>query len=333
MPAPKAAASRQSPATTSTFRRARHSRASRRPNAARPGAPSWRNTTPHKPRGNRATTALGSGNRAASVNSHSTGKRGTGKPRAPKIFVCRVLTARAQATSLSSMTDPIATTESSYTHVPSNLRAVQARIAAAAQAAGRPPGAVTLVAVSKMHPAAAVVAALAAGQVHFGENRVQEAAGKFPPLRDAHPAMLLHIIGGLQTNKARDAVRLADVIETLDRPRLVNALADAIQAEGRTPRLLVQINVGDEPQKSGIPRADADAFIAASQRRFGAALAGLMCIPPAEGDPAPHFAWLAARALSHGLPIVSMGMSGDFETAITHGATHVRVGTAIFGAR
>jgi pyridoxal phosphate enzyme (YggS family) len=231
------------------------------------------------------------------------------------------------------MTDLIAPAEPTYNHVPGNLRAVQARVAAAAQAAGRAPDAVTLVAVSKTHPAAAVLAALAEGQQHFGENRVQEAAGKFPPLRDSHPAMRLHIIGGLQTNKAREAVRLADVIETLDRPRLANAIADAIQAEGRAPLLLVQINVGDEPQKSGIPRAEADAFIVESQRRFGAALAGLMCIPPAEGDPAPHFAWLAARAATHGLAIVSMGMSGDFETAIAHGATHVRVGTAIFGAR
>ncbi len=235
------------------------------------------------------------------------------------------------------MTDPIAPAESptepSYSHVPANLRAVQARIAAAAQAAGRAADAVTLVAVSKTHPAPAVLAALAASQRHFGENRVQEAAGKFPSLRLAHPGLRLHLIGGLQTNKAREAVRLADVVETLDRPRLADAIADAIQAEGRTPLLLVQINVGDEPQKSGIPRADADAFITASQRRFGAALAGLMCIPPAEGDPAPHFAWLAARAAMHGLAIVSMGMSGDFETAIAHGATHVRVGTAIFGAR
>jgi pyridoxal phosphate enzyme (YggS family) len=231
------------------------------------------------------------------------------------------------------MTDPIATTQSSYTHVPANLRAIQARIAAAARSAGRPPDAVTLVVVSKTHPAPAVLAALGVGQLHFGENRVQEAAGKFPPLRGAHPTLRLHVIGGLQTNKARDAVRLADVIETLDRPRLADAIADAIQAEGRTPQLLVQINVGDEAQKSGIPRADADAFITANQRRFGAALAGLMCIPPADGDPAPHFAWLAACAAAHGLPIVSMGMSADFETAIAHGATHVRVGTAIFGTR
>jgi len=222
---------------------------------------------------------------------------------------------------------------SSYSHVAAGLSAVRARIAAAASRAGRPPDAVRLVAVSKTHPAEAVLAAIAAGQALFGENRVQEAAAKFPALRTAHPGLRLHLLGGLQTNKARDAVRLADVIEVLDRPRLADAIADAIQKEGRTLDLLVQVNVGDEPQKAGIPTTEADAFIAACQARFGAALTGLMCIPPAEGDPAPHFAWLAACAARHGLNVLSMGMSGDFETAIAHGATHVRVGTAIFGHR
>ena len=220
-----------------------------------------------------------------------------------------------------------------YSHVPAGLRDIRARIAAACAQAARPADAVQLVAVSKMHPPEAVIAALGAGQMLFGENRVQEAAGKFPALRASHPAMRLHIIGGLQTNKARDAVRVADAIESLDRPRLADAIADAIQHEGRTPSLFVQVNVGDEPQKAGIPTAEADAFITACQARFGAALVGLMCIPPAEGDPAPHFAWLAACARRHGLAGLSMGMSGDFETAIAAGATHVRVGTAIFGAR
>ncbi len=220
-----------------------------------------------------------------------------------------------------------------YSAIADNLRRVQDRIAAAAARAGRDPSAVTLVAVSKTNPVEAVLAALAAGQLHFGENRVQEAQSKFPPLRPAHPAMRLHIIGGLQTNKARDAVKLGDVIETLDRPRLADAIAEAIAKEGRAPQLLVQINVGDEDQKSGISRTDADGFINECKGRFGAALAGLMCIPPAEGDPAPHFDWLAERAAKHALPIVSMGMSGDFEIAVAHGATHVRVGSAIFGAR
>lgn len=210
---------------------------------------------------------------------------------------------------------------------------MRARIAAAAIRAGRRPEDVTLVAVSKTHPAEAVAAALAAGQTVFGENRVQEAAGKFPALRAAHPELRLHLIGGLQTNKARDAVRLADVIESLDRPHLADAIAAAIQHEGRTPELLVQVNVGDEPQKSGIGRAEADAFIAACQARFGAALTGLMCIPPAGADPTPHFAWLAACAARHGLAKLSMGMSADYELAVAAGATLVRVGTAIFGAR
>ena len=214
-----------------------------------------------------------------------------------------------------------------------NLRRVAERIAAAAIRAGRRPSDITLVAVSKTKPPEAVRAALAAGQLVFGENRVQEAAGKFPVLREAFPALRLHLIGGLQTNKARDAVRLADVIETLDRPRLADAIAAAIEREGRAPTLLVEVNTGAEPQKSGVARDEADRFIEDCRVRFGAALAGLMCVPPAGEDPAPHFAWLADRAARHGLGVLSMGMSADFETAIACGATHVRVGSAIFGAR
>jgi pyridoxal phosphate enzyme (YggS family) len=210
---------------------------------------------------------------------------------------------------------------------------VRARIAVAAARAGRPADAITLVAVSKTKPAAAIQAAIEAGQAVFGENRVQEAATKFSEIRAAHPSVRLHIIGGLQTNKARDAVRIAQVIESLDRPRLADAIADAAQREGRLPDLLVEVNVGEEAQKAGIPREQADGFIAACQARFGASLRGLMCVPPADGDPAPHFAWLAARAAAHGLPVVSMGMSADFETAIAQGATWVRVGSAIFGGR
>lgn len=214
-----------------------------------------------------------------------------------------------------------------------NLRLIQARIAAAARGAGRKPEDVTLVAVSKTKPIGAVRAALAAGQMVFGENRVQEAAEKFPALRGDFPALKLHIIGGLQTNKARDAVRLGDVIETLDRPKLADAIAAAIQKEGKTPRLLVEVNTGDEPQKSGVAKAEADAFIEASMTRFGAALTGLMCVPPAGENPAPHFSWLAECAKRHGLAQLSMGMSADFEVAIRYGATHVRVGSAIFGVR
>jgi pyridoxal phosphate enzyme (YggS family) len=214
-----------------------------------------------------------------------------------------------------------------------NLAAVKARIAAACARAGRDPAGVTLVAVSKTHPAEAIAAALGAGQVHFGENRVQEAMRKFPGLRGAHPALRLHLIGGLQTNKAREAVRIADVIESLDRPKLADALAEAMAKENRRPDLLVQVNTGDEPQKSGVPRAEADAFIAACQARFGAQVLGLMCIPPVEADPRPHFRTLRALAAAHGLAVLSMGMSADFEAAIEEGATHVRVGSAIFGAR
>lgn len=217
--------------------------------------------------------------------------------------------------------------------VAANLAQVRSRIAEAALRAGRRPEEVTLVAVSKTKPAAAVLAALRAGQAVFGENRVQEAGEKFPALRPGWPALRLHLIGPLQTNKVAQAVRLADVIETLDRPRLLEALAASCAREGRVPALLVQVNVGDEPQKAGVSRAEADGFIGACRDRFGAAVQGLMCVPPLEGDPAPHFAWLAERAARHGLPVLSMGMSADFETAIAHGATLVRVGSAIFGAR
>jgi PLP dependent protein len=213
------------------------------------------------------------------------------------------------------------------------LADIRAAIKAATVAAGREPEAVTLVAVSKFQPPEAVLAAIAAGQRVFGENRVQEAAAKFAALRAAATPFELHIIGPLQTNKARDAVRLADVIETLDRPRMADALAQAAEQEGRMPGLLIQVNVGDEPQKGGVPTAEADRFIEAMQRRFGAALRGLMCIPPVEGDPVPHFHWLHACAARHGLRQLSMGMSGDFAAAIACGASHVRIGTAIFSHR
>lgn len=218
-------------------------------------------------------------------------------------------------------------------NIAANLTRIHERIEVAARAAGRDPASVRLVAVSKTNPAEAVAAALAAGQRLFGENRVQEAAGKFPALREAWPDLRLHIIGALQTNKAREAVRLADVIESLDRPKLAAALADAMEKEGRRPDLLIQVNTGDEPQKAGIPRAEADAFIRACREEMGLPVIGLMCIPPAGEDPRPHFALLAELARKHGLTTLSMGMSGDFEAAIAMGATHVRVGSAIFGAR
>ena len=217
--------------------------------------------------------------------------------------------------------------------VAERLAAIRARIADAARRDGRPVDAVTLVAVSKTHSIGAVEAALAAGQRVFGENRVQEAHAKFPTLRGRHPDLQLHLIGPLQTNKARDAVRLFDVIHTLDRPRLAEALARAMAQEGRHPALLIEVNIGAEPQKAGIAPELADGFIAECRARWNLAPAGLMCIPPAGADPAPHFARLAAIARRNGLAVLSMGMSDDFERAIAHGATLVRVGTAIFGPR
>jgi pyridoxal phosphate enzyme (YggS family) len=220
-----------------------------------------------------------------------------------------------------------------FAHIAGNLTAVRARIRAAAEASDRAADDVTLVAVSKTNPAEAVMAALAAGQVVFGENRVQEAQAKFPALRSAHPELVLHCIGPLQSNKVRDAVTLFDVIETVDRPRLAEALAAEMARSGRRPACFIQVNTGEEPQKAGIFPAEAGAFIADCRDRLGLQLRGLMCIPPVGEEAALHFAFLRDLARRHDLPQLSMGMSGDFETAIAFGATHVRVGTAIFGMR
>ena len=214
-----------------------------------------------------------------------------------------------------------------------NLAAVRGRIGAAARAAGRPEGAVTLVAVSKTHPTDVVRAALRAGQRIFGENRVQEALGKFPALRGEFPDLALHLIGPLQTNKVKDAVAHCDVIETVDRPRLAEALAREMERSGRRPSCLIEVNTGEEPQKAGILPASADGFIQDCCERLRLPIVGLMCIPPEHEEPALHFALLREIARRNGLPQLSMGMSADFETAIRFGATHVRVGTAIFGAR
>ncbi|KXU99856.1 alanine racemase [Gluconobacter potus] len=214
-----------------------------------------------------------------------------------------------------------------------NLAAIRSRIARACEQAGRPAGDVSLVAVSKFHPIESVEAALNAGQRLFGENRVQEAASKFPELRQTFPDLRLHIIGGLQTNKAAEACQIADMIESLDRLSLSDAIEKGAQKAGRLPELLVQVNTGDEPQKSGVPREEADAFIEASLERFGPKILGLMCIPPEGEDPTPHFRLLRQMGGRHGLPVLSMGMSADFEKAIAENATLVRVGTAIFGSR
>jgi PLP dependent protein len=207
---------------------------------------------------------------------------------------------------------------------------VVARIARAAQAAGRDPSEVTLVAVSKQQPWEAIEPVLAAGQRVFGENRVQEALARWEGRRDG---LMLHLIGPLQTNKAREAAAFFDVIESLDREKLARALADEIQKQGRAPQIYVQVNTGEEPQKAGIVPAEADAFIAACRTTYGLRLEGLMCIPPADEPPGPHFALLRKIAARNGLAKLSMGMSGDFETAIRFGATSVRVGSAVFGER
>jgi len=217
--------------------------------------------------------------------------------------------------------------------IAANLLAVRGRIEAAARGAGRSAGAVTLVAVSKTNPQIAVRAALAAGQRVFGENRVQEALEKFPALRAEFPELELHLIGPLQTNKVKDAVAHFDVIETVDRPRLAEALAREMERARRRPPCLIEVNTGEEPQKSGIFPAQADEFIVDCRDRLGLPIQGLMCVPPHDEEPSPHFALLREIARRHELPILSMGMSADFETAIRFGATHVRVGTAIFGAR
>ncbi len=213
------------------------------------------------------------------------------------------------------------------------LGAVRASVERAAAEAGRRSGDVTLVAVSKTFPGEAIAPVLEAGHRVFGENRVQEAAGKWPALRERFPGVELHLIGPLQSNKVREACALFDVIQTLDRESLATALAQEQGKRGRLPRLLVQVNTGEEPQKAGIAPLEADGFIAACRERWNLAVDGLMCIPPADEPPSPHFALLATIARRNGLPLLSMGMSADYEEAIQLGATHVRVGSAIFGHR
>ena len=214
-----------------------------------------------------------------------------------------------------------------------NLAQIKATMAEAARAAGRDPAEVTLIAVSKTHGTEAVEAAYAAGQKVFGENRVQEAQGKFPDLKAAHEDLVLHLIGPLQTNKTRDAVELFDVIETLDRPKLARALAKEMDKTGRRPSCLVQVNTGEEPQKAGVLPDAADELIALCRDELALPLEGLMCIPPLDEAAALHFALLREIAKRNGLRKLSMGMSGDFETAVRFGATEVRLGTAIFGPR
>jgi pyridoxal phosphate enzyme (YggS family) len=213
------------------------------------------------------------------------------------------------------------------------LAEVTGRIAEAARASGRSPSDVTLVAVSKTHGADRVRELLEVGHRVFGENRVQEAEGKFPELKAAWPDLELHLIGPLQTNKARDAVALFDVIQSVDRDRLAAALAKEMERLGRRPACYIQVNTGEEPQKAGLLPKDVDAFVALCRDQYKLPVVGLMCIPPVDEEPALHFALLAKMAARNGLAKLSMGMSADYETAVRMGATHVRVGSALFGSR
>ena len=217
--------------------------------------------------------------------------------------------------------------------LPTGLVQVEQEIARACKEARRERASVTLVAVSKTFDATAISPVIDAGQRVFGENRVQEAKGKWPALIAAHPGIALHLIGPLQSNKAKDAVALFDAIHSVDRPSLCEALAKEINSQNRRPELFVQLNTGEEPQKAGIAPGDADAFIASCRNKYGFEISGLMCIPPVDEAPAPHFALTAKIAARNGLTKLSMGMSADFAVAIQMGATHVRVGSAIFGHR
>jgi pyridoxal phosphate enzyme (YggS family) len=213
------------------------------------------------------------------------------------------------------------------------LAAVRQEIDRACREAGRDPDSVTLVAVSKTFGPEAIEPVIAAGQRVFGENRVQEAKAKWPALRDKHPGLGLHLVGPLQSNKAREAVELFDAIHSVDRASLCAALAKEVERAGRQPLLFVQVNTGAEPQKAGVLPEQADGFIQACRATYGLVVTGLMCIPPVDQPPAPHFALTAKIARRNGLDLLSMGMSADFAVAIAFGATHVRVGSAIFGAR
>jgi len=218
-------------------------------------------------------------------------------------------------------------------HLPNALVAVEQEVARACVEARRERTEVTLIAVSKTFGAEAITPVIAAGQRVFGENRVQEAKAKWPGLMSVYPGLSLHLIGPLQSNKAKEAVALFDAIHSVDRPSICQALAKEIDSQNKRPELFVQINTGEEPQKAGIAPGEADAFISSCREHYGLAITGLMCIPPVNQAPAPHFALTAKIAARNGLKNLSMGMSADFAIAIQFGATHVRVGSAIFGHR
>jgi len=225
------------------------------------------------------------------------------------------------------------TTPSLTAHSPHGLAVVEQEIARACKEARRDRTSVTLIAVSKTFGPEAISPVIEAGQRVFGENRVQEAKAKWPGLMAAYPGLVLHLIGPLQSNKAKEAVALFDAIHSVDRASICEALAKEIKSQRREPQLFVQINTGEEPQKAGIAPGEADAFLARCREHYGLSISGLMCIPPVNDPPAPHFALTAKIAARNGLKNLSMGMSADFATAIQMGATHVRVGSAIFGHR
>jgi len=266
------------------------------------------------PRGRRAASASGSPPRRSSVTATSANLRRRAK------------SARVAIASRYLGTIPLTALLERY-------RALKDAIAAAAIAANRDPASVDLLAVSKTHPAEPVVELLAAGHRHFGENRVQEAAGKYPALRETYPDLRLHLIGPLQTNKVKEAVALFDVIETLDRPKLAAALSKEMERTGRRISCLIEVNIGAEPQKAGIAPEDTAEFLARCRGEWGLEIDGLMCIPPAGADPTPHFGRLKELADQLGLVHLSMGMSGDYRQAIACGAGEIRVGTALFGRR
>ena len=244
------------------------------------------------------------------------------------LLILKIASARVEGHEMSLLPE-----EGELQQISARLQGVRAGMRRAANDFDRAPESIQLVCVSKNFPAAAIRPALDAGQRIFGENRVQEAMAKWPELRQDFAGIELHLIGPLQSNKAAEAVATFDVIETVDRPKIASAIAAEIKAQRKAPKLLVQINTGSEPQKAGILPGEADAFIGYCRNELGLDIAGLMCIPPVDQQASPHFALLARIAKQHGLAELSMGMSADYELAIQLGATHVRVGSAIFGSR
>jgi PLP dependent protein len=247
----------------------------------------------------------------------------------PELGKIRTITVEPRAIELMTLPKPGAVTS----HSPNALAAVEQEIARACKAANRDRASVTLIAVSKTFDAGAIAPVIESGQRVFGENRVQEARGKWPALMQAYPGLKLHLIGPLQSNKAKEAVALFDAIHSVDRPSICQALAKEIESQNKCPELFVQVNTGEEPQKAGVAPGEADAFIAACREKYGLVISGLMCIPPVDEPPSPHFALTAGIAARNGVKNLSMGMSADFAVAIQMGATHVRVGSAIFGHR